>query len=216
MATHRVFKLFGNYLAKAATSTFKPQSYVAYRSRRGLFISATNLSKAVGSSGDFFQLFSLSRKFDLNSTELTKQFRILQNKWHPDKFVGRAKDEQELAARESSFINQAYRTLKDPLKRSLYLLKLSGHPLEDGTTESDPEFLMEIMELNERLADMKSHDDVVALKHSNQEMLDNLQRSFAAAYDSGNFEEARKIAARMKYYANISNKVLHFERERGL
>ena len=42
-------------------------------------------------------------------------------------------DEQDLAARESSLINQAYRTLKDPLKRSIYLLELAGHPLEEGT-----------------------------------------------------------------------------------
>ena len=45
-------------------------------------------------------------------------------------------EEQDLAAKESSYINQAYRTLKDPLKRSLYLLKLSGHPLEDGVVSN--------------------------------------------------------------------------------
>ena len=50
-----------------------------------------------------------------------------------DSIIDVFQEEQDLAARQSSFINQAYRTLKDPLKRSIYLLELAGHHLEEGT-----------------------------------------------------------------------------------
>jgi len=163
-----------------------------------------------------FKTFCLDDNFDIDVSNLTKKFRSLQGQWHPDKFVSKPKDEQEEAAKESSAINAGYRILRDPLKRSLYLLELAGLPLEEGTTDLDPEFLMEIMEINERLADVKRPEQMEDIKAQNQAILECLRSSVAAAFDAKDFHQARKIVARMKYYANISAKVHSFERERGI
>ncbi|XP_037089919.1 iron-sulfur cluster co-chaperone protein HscB-like [Pollicipes pollicipes] len=194
----------------------EPLPAVACQHRRCLQTSNVFGTDESDQSENYFKVFSLETKFDVDTSELSSKFRSLQRQWHPDKYASKTETEQAMAAKESSVINRAYRTLKDPLRRSLHLLKLSGFPLEEGTMDVDPEFLMEIMEINEKLADISSHDKMSILKAENEAMLGHLRSSIATAFAAKDFEEARKMTARMKYYVNISAKVLQFERERGI
>ena len=91
MSTTAASKLLADSVLKAFTSRSRPLIVACRRDRRWLFTSGSNQCKPFGSSGDFFQLFSLNKKFEMNPAELTKQFRLLQNQWHPDKFVGKTK-----------------------------------------------------------------------------------------------------------------------------
>jgi len=120
---------------------------------------------------DHFELFSLPRKLELDALELEKAFYALSRRLHPDRFAGKSAAEQEAALRESSLLNNAYRTLKEPIARTEYLLKLEGVELEEqskAATEAarvtgkakqqivPPDLLEEAFELNMQLEEMRA------------------------------------------------------------
>lgn len=123
------------------------------------------------STTDYFQFFTLPRKLHVNVSALEKQFYVLSRRLHPDRFAARPVAEQEAALAESSLLNDAYRTLKDPIARTQYLLTLEGVELEEqsraatdearatGTQKKQivpPELLEEVFELNMQLAEMRA------------------------------------------------------------
>lgn len=119
----------------------------------------------------YFEIFSLPHHLTIDTGALEKSFYALSRKLHPDRFAGRPAAEQEAALAESSRLNDAYRTLKDPIGRTEYLLKLEGVELEEqsraatdaaraaGTTKKQvvPEDLLEeAFELNMQLEEMRA------------------------------------------------------------
>lgn len=119
---------------------------------------------------NYFEVFSLPEKLIIDTAVLEKQFYSLSRKLHPDRFASRPAAEQEEALRQSSLLNDAYRTLKDPILRTQYLLKLQGIELEeqskaatDAARQSGgekkqvvpPELLEEVFELNMQLQEMR-------------------------------------------------------------
>src|ERR1700751_6093401 len=79
----------------------------------------------------YFEFFNLPRKLTLDVVALEKQFYTMSRKLHPDRFASKPVAEQEAALAQSSLLNDAYRTLKDPILRTQYLLKLEGVELEE-------------------------------------------------------------------------------------
>jgi molecular chaperone HscB len=121
-------------------------------------------------SMNYFEFFDLPRKLTLDVAALEKQFYRMSRKLHPDRFAARPVAEQEAALAQSSLLNDAYRTLKDPITRTQYLLKLEGVELEEqskaateaaratGTEKKQvvpPELLEEVFELNMQLQEMR-------------------------------------------------------------
>ena len=123
---------------------------------------------------DYFAIFSLPQHLVIDTAALEKSFYALSRRLHPDRFAARPLAEQEAALTESSRLNDAYRTLRDPIARTEYLLKLEGIELEEqsraatdaakaaGTAKKQvvPEDLLEeAFELNMQLEEMKMGDD---------------------------------------------------------
>jgi molecular chaperone HscB len=119
----------------------------------------------------YFAIFSLPPHLGIDTPALEKSFYALSRRLHPDRFASRPAAEQEAALAESSRLNDAYRTLKDPIARTEYLLKLEGIELEEqssaataqaratGTTKKQvvPEDLLEeAFELNMQLEEMRA------------------------------------------------------------
>jgi len=84
-------------------------------------------------------------------------------------------EEREISEQYSALVNKAYAVLLQPLARGLYMLQLHGKNVED-TTETDPQFLADIMETNEELAMAQNPDDVRRLENANKSMTDKLTR----------------------------------------
>jgi molecular chaperone HscB len=119
----------------------------------------------------YFTLFQLPQHLNLDVAALEKQFYALSRRLHPDRFASKPASEQEAALTASSHLNDAYRTLKDPISRTQYLLKLEGVELEEqskaatdaarttGTEKKQvvpPELLEEVFELNMQLQEMRA------------------------------------------------------------
>nr|XP_034953913.1 iron-sulfur cluster co-chaperone protein HscB isoform X2 [Zootoca vivipara] len=141
---------------------------------------------------DFFRLLGCERGFQVDVGLVQQRFRSLQRALHPDFFSQRPQAEQNFSKQHSSLANKAYRTLLSPLSRGLYLLELNGVELEKGTDpEADPEFLSEIMEINEKLSDANNDAKIEEMENF---IADDLQ-------------EAKKHLAKMKYFANLEEKL---------
>lgn len=123
------------------------------------------------SKANYFEFLDLSLKLQIDTVALEKQFYAMSRRLHPDRFASKSVAEQEAALAESSLLNDAYRTLKDPILRTQYLLKLEGVELEEQSKAATdaaratgeqkkqivpPELLEEVFELNMQLQEMRA------------------------------------------------------------
>jgi molecular chaperone HscB len=120
---------------------------------------------------DYFTFFDLPRKLDLDVAALDKDFYDLSRKLHPDLNAQADGKEQEWSLQQSSLLNDAHRTLKDPIKRTQYLLRLEGVELEEQSKTATeqarstgeikkqivpPELLAEVFDLNMQLEELRA------------------------------------------------------------
>ena len=119
---------------------------------------------------DYFSFFGLPRKMNIEPAALEREFYALSRKLHPDLYASAETREQHWSLEKSSQLNDAYRTLRDPISRTEYLLKLEGVDLEEqsksatekarqtGETKKQvvpPELLEEVFELNMQLEEAR-------------------------------------------------------------
>jgi molecular chaperone HscB len=108
----------------------------------------------LGRHGDYFTFFGLRRRLRLDVKDLEQRFRALSRLFHPDYFHNATSTERLASLERSSYLNDAFRTLRDPMARLEYLLKLEGFaPKEahDASTKVPQGLLEEVFELNEEL-----------------------------------------------------------------
>ncbi|MBS1815301.1 MAG: Fe-S protein assembly co-chaperone HscB [Acidobacteria bacterium] len=158
----------------------------------------------------YFEIFHLPPKLGLDTAALEKQFYKLSREYHPDRFASKSVEEQNKATEMSSLLNDAYRTLKDPIRRTEYLLELEGIELEEQSVKATaaareagkekkqivpPDLLEEAFELNMQLEEMKMakqmgdddlqlRKDLEAAKANFTAMLDASQKTLEALWQS--------------------------------
>jgi molecular chaperone HscB len=152
---------------------------------------------------DYFTFFGLSRKLNLDTASLEREFYELSRRLHPDLSARFDKREQEWSLEKTSQLNDAYRTLKDPIKRTEYLLRLEGVELEEqskAATEQarssgqvkkqvvPPDLLEEVFELNMQLEELRAQkklgeDDPALLEEIGKQKLE-LEEKYEALVDS--------------------------------
>ncbi len=164
---------------------------------------------------DYFSLFSLRQHLHINLAALEKTFYAQSRKLHPDRFAAKPLAEQQAALAASSQLNDAYRTLRDPILRTEYLLSLQGIQLEEqsraatdlakatGTEKKQvapPDLLEEAFELNMALEEMKMGGDdpdarreletartkFTSMLAETQQQLESLWTQWDAAVDASN------------------------------
>ena len=116
---------------------------------------------------NYFELFDLPLQFSLDVAVLSDRFRQLQRQFHPDNFVLSNDAEQLQSVQKAAEINDAYQTLKLPVRRAEYLLTLSGRDIKsEQTTLKDLDFLMQQMEWRETL------ESISDIRDANDELSD--------------------------------------------
>lgn len=115
-------------------------------------------------SKNHFALFHLEPKFEIDLGALDVAYREVQREVHPDRFTGANDAERRVAAQWATQANEAYKTLRSPLARGRYLLRLAGIDTEEESNTSMPRtFLMEQMEWREAVVDARESGDVAKL-----------------------------------------------------
>jgi len=113
---------------------------------------------ALGRFGDYFSFFGVSRRLTLDAADLERRFREMSRKFHPDYFYNAAPAERLASLERSSYLNDAYRTLRNPVSRIEHLLAIEGLPSaksEEGTAKVPPDLLEEVFALNEELDEIR-------------------------------------------------------------
>ncbi|MGO9937329.1 MAG: Fe-S protein assembly co-chaperone HscB [Terracidiphilus sp.] len=164
---------------------------------------------------NYFSVFSLEPRLNLDLGMLEHQFHKLSRKLHPDRFARATPEEKEWSLADTALLNDAYRTLRDPIRRTEYLLKLQGAEIGEehsGKGRTDPsrvpaDLLEEVFDLNMQLEEMragkKMGEDDPGLKQSLTEaktkfdgLLDGVDQDLRtqwSAWDDGD-ESARSAA----------------------
>lgn len=153
---------------------------------------------------DHFARFGLHKNFDVDVDGLERTYFELQRHLHPDRFAKKTPKEKSLSQQQAVTLNEAFETLKDPLLRADYLLKVLG---EDGIshdhTVNDPALLMEAMETREALMEADSVDVVNDLTMKARRDVRYCVKQIAQAFADKKLDAARKLALRLKYLTKL-------------
>lgn len=111
-----------------------------------------------------FELFGLPQSYALDRTKLDAAYRELQNAVHPDRFAAQPEAERRVAMQWATQVNEAYQTLKHPVNRGVYLLRLQGiDALDASNTKMAPAFLMQQIEWREAIEHARTGHSEAAL-----------------------------------------------------
>jgi molecular chaperone HscB len=154
---------------------------------------------------DHFARLDLPRRFDVDGAELDRRYFALQRQLHPDRFASRSARERAVSQSQAVALNEAYETLKDPLSRAEYMLKLHGVDVNpDGcNTVRDPTLLMEQMERREALAEAETREAVDAIAAATRGELERGLGATAAAFARNDLEGAEVEITRLKYLSKL-------------
>jgi molecular chaperone HscB len=112
----------------------------------------------LGRHGDYFAFLGLPRKLHIDAGDLEQRFRALSRQFHPDYFYNATPAERLASLERSSYLNDAYRTVRQPIARIEYLLKIEGMAPkgpEEASRQVPPALLEEVFALNEELAEVR-------------------------------------------------------------
>lgn len=194
------------------------------------FCAACGRVQPPGDEG-YFDIFGLPRKLNLDLPALEKQFYRFSRKLHPDVYARSSEEEQQWSLAQASLLNDAYRTLKNPVERTKYLLRLEGVQFEDDRHQGDgaanpskvpADLLEEVFELNMQLEElrmtqkmgeddpqlrgdlMRSKSQFVEQLSSLDQELSGLWTTWDEAVDKG--DEAQKTVAKEKITALLQRR----------
>lgn len=137
---------------------------------------------------DHFGVLGLPRRYDIDVADAESRFRSLSRLFHPDRFAKAEPRARRASLQRSVQLNEAWRTIKDPVRRAEYLLHLAGYDLgREGGSEGQsaaplpipPQLLSEILELREELGDARASEDHARVEAMATAMRERLARSLA-------------------------------------
>jgi molecular chaperone HscB len=172
---------------------------------------------------DPFATLGLPRRYEIDQTQLEVNYRELQRALHPDRHAGASASQRRMSTLKAALVNEAYRALKDDLRRAEALLALydgGAVAARPPAPPEDPEFLMQMLELREALAEAKGgkhaqrvqalRADVEALQGEARAALNAAFTALAAAgHPAGatELDPARHAIGRLKYFRRFLDEV---------
>ncbi|EAB4851140.1 co-chaperone HscB [Salmonella enterica subsp. enterica] len=164
---------------------------------------------------DYFTLFGLPARYQIDTQALSLRFQDLQRQYHPDKFANGTQAQQLAAVQQSATINQAWQTLRHPLTRAEYLLSLHGFDLaSEQHTVRDTAFLMEQLTLREELNDIEQSKDDVRLESfikRVQKMFDARLQQMVEQLDNAAWDAAADTVRKLRFLDKLRSSAEQLE-----
>ncbi|HKR38135.1 MAG TPA: Fe-S protein assembly co-chaperone HscB [Paraburkholderia sp.] len=162
-------------------------------------------------SDSHFVLFGLPEQFAIDANALDHAYRTVQAQVHPDRFAAAGEAQKRIAMQWATRTNEAYQTLRDPLKRAKYLLHLRGIDVgAENNTAMEPAFLMQQMEWREAIEDAVGAKNVDALDALAGELRDDERVRFtklAALLDSGSNQPAAEAVRQLMFIERVASEI---------
>jgi molecular chaperone HscB len=160
---------------------------------------------------DHFSLFGLPRQQGIDIDRLDTLYRDIQAQVHPDKHAHLSSSDKRLAMQWTTQVNEAYQTLKDPLKRARYLLDLTGYDARlESNTAMPAEFLVAQMELREAVTDAREAGAIEALDRFHRQLRKELRGEYARLQlllDAGSFGEATALVRQLMFQEKLFQEI---------
>ncbi len=136
----------------------------------------------------------------------------LQRQVHPDKFANASDLDKRISMQQASWLNEAQATLKDPVQRAVYLLKLNGIDINlENETTMDAGFLMQQLEMRERLEHIRKESDALAalevIDADVRSKNDDLMKKFARAYQKNEIDDARELIRKLQFIQKAKKEI---------
>jgi molecular chaperone HscB len=131
---------------------------------------------------NYFELYDIKESFNPDESLVKRKFYELSKRYHPDFYINESEEKQQEILELSTQNNKAYQVLSDPWKLTEYILKLHGLAQEGEKHQLSPDFLMEMIDINEALMEMEFEPDLVKLEEIRSrvnEKMDALKNEFA-------------------------------------
>jgi molecular chaperone HscB len=167
---------------------------------------------AIDFTKNHFDLFHLPLSFQMDSAALDVAYRDVQREVHPDKFTTASGAEKRLAAQWATRANEAYQTLKSPLNRGRYFLKIHGIETEEESNTSMPlEFLMQQMEWREAVVEARASKDEAKLNELAAQKNADEKNLFAQLSGELNqattFADARLTVRKLRFIEKLGEEI---------
>ena len=144
---------------------------------------------------NYFEIFGIPVQLKVNKTELPKKFFELSRKFHPDFYANTTPSEQNKALEITANLNKAFKTFQNPDETIKYVLQLKGLLEEEEKYQLPPDFLMAVMELNEKL----TNDSAAAIHDFETEIYSGVQ-SIIEGYDDATVTTADLLKVKEYYF----------------
>ena len=163
-------------------------------------------------STNYFKLFEIPVSYDVDLDQVQHRYLDLQKAVHPDKYANASAQERRISMQHTSLINQALHTLKQPVERAMYLLQLKGVDFTmDNETTMDAAFLMEQMEMREKLEAVRGQNAPLAeLDSMSADVklnMDNVADEFKRAYASDELDDAREAVRKLQFLSRAKKEI---------
>lgn len=167
---------------------------------------------------DHFALFGLDARFALDADALEQAYRRVQGQVHPDRFAAGSAAERRVAMQWAARANEAFQTLRSPLKRAAYLCERHGAPIAaESNTSMPPAFLMQQLELREALDAARGRRDPQALQRLHDEIRRLRESTLAALADAldraGDYPRAAGLVRQLMFIEKFGEEVAAAEVE---
>lgn len=147
---------------------------------------------------NYFELFDLPLAPTIDRSSLSKKYFELQKEYHPDFFSGSDENERENMLQQSATINKAFKVFQNPDRTIEYFLKVTGLIVDDEKYNLPPDFLMDMMEINEGLTE--NEEATLKLVDSFKEKLQLDVKPILENYSAGNVDGADMDKLKSYYY----------------
>lgn len=155
-----------------------------------------------------FALFGLPEQFAIETNALDEAYRTVQSQVHPDRFAAAGDAQKRIAMQWATRANEAYQTLRNPLRRATYLLHLRGIDVgAENNTAMEPAFLMQQMEWRESIEDAAAAKNVGALDALLADLRDEERArldKLAALLDSGANQAASEAVRQLMFIERVA------------
>jgi molecular chaperone HscB len=166
---------------------------------------------------DPFETLGIARTFDVDLAAVERTHRELSRALHPDRFVSATASERRAALSKAVEVNEAWRVVRDPIRRAEALLELAGVRVgEDREPKADPEFLMEMLEQREALAEAKAEKDLTRVREmakSIETRSAGVERALADGFARGEAASLVGTLGELRFYRRFLDEVSAIEDE---
>jgi molecular chaperone HscB len=177
---------------------------------------------------DPFDTLGIAPSFELDLEKVEQRYRELSRVLHPDRNVGRPPAERRLSLGKAVEVNEAWRTLRDPIRRAEALFRRGNVAVEEGRQpKADPEFLMEMMEQREALAAAKASGDRTSVERlaatirrreeaATAKLAAGFRGAFGQVVEAPRLEPLLPLLGELRYYRRFLDEVSAIDDELAL